>query len=198
MLRVQYAEEPWVAAVVFPSHQSQCWTAFTRDLDLTPLPFLLPRYYALLYSFLFCLVYALQVLATNGDTHLGGEDFDQRVMQYFMKLFKKKTGADITGDNKAVQKLRREVRPACLLRWGSGQRGGLKVQYDSVHCCCRAKMVTIIIDPGSRAYIRYRMLEPPEAAVYTAPTNKNMCVFFFLAGHAASPSVCDEVRTTVQ
>lgn len=50
-----------------------------------------------------------QVLATNGDTHLGGEDFDQRVMQYFMKIFKKKTGADITGDNKAIQKLRREV-----------------------------------------------------------------------------------------
>jgi molecular chaperone DnaK (HSP70) len=31
-----------------------------------------------------------EVLATNGDTHLGGEDFDQRVMQYFVKLFKKK------------------------------------------------------------------------------------------------------------
>ncbi|CAN0032376.1 unnamed protein product, partial [Hapterophycus canaliculatus] len=50
-----------------------------------------------------------EVLATNGDTHLGGEDFDQRVMQYFMKVFKKKTGVDITGDNKATQKLRREV-----------------------------------------------------------------------------------------
>ena len=31
-----------------------------------------------------------EVLATNGDTHLGGEDFDQRVMQYFMKMIKKK------------------------------------------------------------------------------------------------------------
>lgn len=56
------------------------------------------------------------MLATNGDTHLGGEDFDQRVMQYFMKLFTKKTGTDISGDNKAVQKLRREVcswHPCC-------------------------------------------------------------------------------------
>ncbi len=33
-----------------------------------------------------------EVLATNGDTHLGGEDFDQRVIEYFIKLFKKKTG----------------------------------------------------------------------------------------------------------
>ncbi|CAM9727323.1 unnamed protein product [Ectocarpus sp. 6 AP-2014] len=50
-----------------------------------------------------------EVLATNGDTHLGGEDFDQRVMQYFIKLFNRKTGTDITGDVKATQKLRREV-----------------------------------------------------------------------------------------
>lgn len=50
-----------------------------------------------------------EVLATNGDTHLGGEDFDQRVMEYFIKLYKKKTGKDIRKDNRAVQKLRREV-----------------------------------------------------------------------------------------
>jgi len=50
-----------------------------------------------------------EVLATNGDTHLGGEDFDQRVMQYFMKMIKKKDGVDITTDKRAVQKLRREV-----------------------------------------------------------------------------------------
>ncbi|KRZ85231.1 Heat shock 70 kDa protein C [Trichinella sp. T8] len=50
-----------------------------------------------------------EVLSTNGDTHLGGEDFDQRVMEYFMKLYKKKTGKDIRKDNRAVQKLRREV-----------------------------------------------------------------------------------------
>ncbi|CAM9856552.1 unnamed protein product, partial [Hapterophycus canaliculatus] len=50
-----------------------------------------------------------EVLATNGDTHLGGEDFDQRVMQYFLKMIKKKNGTDISGDNRALQKLRREV-----------------------------------------------------------------------------------------
>lgn len=53
-----------------------------------------------------------EVVATNGDTHLGGEDFDQRVMEYFIKLYKKKTGKDIRSDNRAVQKLRREVEKA--------------------------------------------------------------------------------------
>merc|ERR1712232_1001305 len=47
--------------------------------------------------------------ATNGDTHLGGEDFDQRVMQYFMKKFQKTSGVDITKDHRALQKLRKEV-----------------------------------------------------------------------------------------
>ena len=50
-----------------------------------------------------------EVLATNGDTHLGGEDFDQRVMSYFMKMFKKKHKKDMSKDKRSVQKLRREV-----------------------------------------------------------------------------------------
>jgi len=50
-----------------------------------------------------------EALATNGDTHLGGEDFDQRVMQYFMKKFQKTSGVDISKDHQALQKLRKEV-----------------------------------------------------------------------------------------
>ena len=53
-----------------------------------------------------------EVVSTNGDTHLGGEDFDQRVMEYFLKLIKRKHGKDVSGDVKAVQKLRREAERA--------------------------------------------------------------------------------------
>ena len=53
-----------------------------------------------------------EVVATNGDTHLGGEDFDQRVIEYFIKVFKKKSGNDIRKDDRAIQKLRREVEKA--------------------------------------------------------------------------------------
>jgi len=53
-----------------------------------------------------------EVISTNGDTHLGGEDFDQRVMEYFMKLYKKKKGKDVRKNDRAVQKLRREVEKA--------------------------------------------------------------------------------------
>merc|ERR1712100_928562 len=50
-----------------------------------------------------------EVVATNGDTHLGGEDFDQRVMQHFIKIFNKKHNKDMSKYARALQKLRREV-----------------------------------------------------------------------------------------
>ncbi|KAH6766966.1 heat shock protein 70 family protein [Perilla frutescens var. hirtella] len=53
-----------------------------------------------------------EVLATSGDTHLGGEDFDHRVMDYFMKLIKRKYGKDISQDKKALGKLRKECERA--------------------------------------------------------------------------------------
>merc|ERR1712126_259232 len=70
------------------------------------------------------------VVATNGDTHLGGEDFDQRVMEYFMKLHKKKTGKDFRKDNRAVQKLRREVEKAKRTLSTSHQA---RIEIESLH-----------------------------------------------------------------
>ena len=53
-----------------------------------------------------------EVLSTNGDNHLGGEDFDQRIMEYFIKLIKRKFHKDISNDTRAKQKLRREAERA--------------------------------------------------------------------------------------
>ncbi|XP_027163768.1 luminal-binding protein 5-like [Coffea eugenioides] len=53
-----------------------------------------------------------EVLATSGDTHLGGEDFDYRIMDYFVKLIKKKYNKDISNDKKALGKLRKECERA--------------------------------------------------------------------------------------
>merc|ERR1712100_289643 len=53
-----------------------------------------------------------EVIATSGDTHLGGEDFDNRVIQHLLKVFKRKHGKDPSKDKKAIQKLRRDVERA--------------------------------------------------------------------------------------
>ncbi|KAB5591765.1 glucose-regulated protein [Ceratobasidium theobromae] len=53
-----------------------------------------------------------EVLATAGDTHLGGEDFDNRVIEHFIREYKKKTGTDVSKNQKAVSKLKKEVEKA--------------------------------------------------------------------------------------
>jgi len=74
-----------------------------------------------------------EVLATNGDTHLGGEDFDQRIMAYFMKLFKKKHKKDMSKDKRAVQKLRREVeRVKRVLSTQHSARLEVEALYDGI------------------------------------------------------------------
>ncbi|KAF9529039.1 heat shock protein 70 [Crepidotus variabilis] len=53
-----------------------------------------------------------EVLATAGDTHLGGEDFDNRIMDFLIKGYKKKTGTDVSKNLRALGKLKREVEKA--------------------------------------------------------------------------------------
>jgi len=53
-----------------------------------------------------------EVLATGGDTHLGGEDFDDRTIEYLRKQYQKKTGKDPKKSNKAMAKLKREAEKA--------------------------------------------------------------------------------------
>lgn len=53
-----------------------------------------------------------EVLATNGDTHLGGEDFDLRIVNHFVDEFKKESGIDVKDDKAAMQRLKEEAEKA--------------------------------------------------------------------------------------
>jgi len=53
-----------------------------------------------------------EVIATNGDTHLGGQDFDARLINYFVDIVKRKHDVDISKNHRALAKLRREVEKA--------------------------------------------------------------------------------------
>ncbi|WP_409432921.1 molecular chaperone DnaK [Litorimonas sp. RW-G-Af-16] len=53
-----------------------------------------------------------EVKSTNGDTFLGGEDFDMHIVEYFNSEFKKETGIDLKGDKLALQRLREEAEKA--------------------------------------------------------------------------------------
>jgi endoplasmic reticulum chaperone BiP len=53
-----------------------------------------------------------KVLATAGDTHLGGEDFDNRVIHYLVEAYNKKTGTDVSNNLRAMSKLKKAVELA--------------------------------------------------------------------------------------
>ncbi|MEX2014461.1 MAG: molecular chaperone DnaK [Candidatus Saccharimonadales bacterium] len=53
-----------------------------------------------------------EVLSTHGDTHLGGEDFDMRIVNHFVDQFKKETGINIKDDKAAMQRLKEEAEKA--------------------------------------------------------------------------------------
>ena len=53
-----------------------------------------------------------EVLSTNGDTHLGGEDFDMRIVNHFVEQFKKESGIDVKDDKAAMQRLKEEAEKA--------------------------------------------------------------------------------------
>ena len=53
-----------------------------------------------------------EVLATNGNTHLGGDDFDQRIIDYLVSEFKKSQGIDLSSDKMAMQRLKEAAEKA--------------------------------------------------------------------------------------
>ncbi len=54
----------------------------------------------------------IEVLSTNGDTRLGGDDFDERIMEWMVSEFKAKEGVDLSGDKMAMQRLKEAAEKA--------------------------------------------------------------------------------------
>jgi heat shock protein 5 len=121
-----------------------------------------------------------EVMATNGDTHLGGEDFDQRVMEFMLKQFKKKTGKDASGDKKAIQKLRLEVEKTKKLLSSQTQA---KIEIESYfsgvdfsETLTRAKFEELNID------LFRKTLDPVKKVLEDAKLQKNQIHEIVLVG----------------
>jgi molecular chaperone DnaK len=69
-----------------------------------------------------------EVLSTNGDTFLGGEDFDQRIIDYVVTEFKKESGADLAKDVLALQRLKDAAEKA-KIELSSGQQTEINLPY---------------------------------------------------------------------
>jgi molecular chaperone DnaK len=72
--------------------------------------------------------HTFEVLATNGDTHLGGEDFDNQVINYLVETFKKESGMDLRKDPLAMQRLK-EAGEKAKIELSSAQQTEVNLPY---------------------------------------------------------------------
>src|SRR6202012_1803754 len=95
-----------------------------------------------------------EVKATNGDTHLGGADFDRVIVNYFVDEFKKESGLDISSDNAAMQRLRDEAEKA-KIELSSAQEININLPFLTAdaegpkhfeHKLTRAKLESLVAD----------------------------------------------------
>ena len=116
-----------------------------------------------------------EVLSTNGDTHLGGHDFDQKIVDWLVSELKNDSGIDITGDSMAMQRLAEEAEKA-KIELSSSTSTEINLPYITstengpIHLAktlTRAKFEQIIDD------LLKRHLEPCENALKAAKLNKS-------------------------
>lgn len=72
--------------------------------------------------------HTFEVLATNGDTHLGGEDFDNRLINYLVEEFKKEQGVDLKADPLAMQRIK-EAAEKAKIELSSAQQTDVNLPY---------------------------------------------------------------------
>lgn len=116
-----------------------------------------------------------EVLATNGDTHLGGEDFDNRLINYLVDEFKKEQGFDLRNDPLAMQRLK-EAAEKAKIELSSAQQTDVNLPYITADASgpkhmnikvTRAKLESLVEDLVKRS------MEPLKVALQDAGLNVN-------------------------
>ena len=125
-----------------------------------------------------------EVLSTNGDTFLGGEDFDLRLIDYFVDKFKEESGFDLKSDPLALQRLK-EAAEKAKIELSSSEQTEVNLPYitaDSsgpkhfVHKITRAKLESLVEDLVDKS------LEPLKLALKDAKINKSEIDEILLVG----------------
>ena len=125
-----------------------------------------------------------EVLSTNGDTFLGGEDFDLRLIDYFVDQFKQESGFDLKSDPLALQRLK-EAAEKAKIELSSADQTEVNLPYitaDSsgpkhfVHKVTRAKLESLVEDLVDRS------LEPLKVALSDAKISKSEISEILLVG----------------
>jgi molecular chaperone DnaK len=138
-----------------------------------------------------------EVLATNGDTFLGGEDFDQRLINYIIDEFKKDQGIDLKNDVMALQRLK-EAAEKAKIELSSGQQTEVNLPYITMDASgpkhlamkiTRAKFESLVEDLITRS------IEPCRTAIKDAGLSVNdINDVILVGGQSRMPKVQEAVK----
>ena len=139
----------------------------------------------------------IEVLSTNGDTFLGGEDFDQRLMDYLVDEFKKESGCDLTKDVLALQRLKDAAEKA-KIELSSSQQTAVNLPYITADAAgprhmnvtiTRAKLESLVDE------LIQRSIEPCKTAMKDAGvTAADIDEVILVGGQTRMPRVQDAVE----
>lgn len=137
-----------------------------------------------------------EVLATNGDTHLGGEDFDNRLINYLVDEFKKEQGIDLRNDPLAMQRLKESAEKA-KIELSSASQTEVNLPYITADATgpkhlnikvTRAKLESLVED------LIQRTLEPLKKAISDSDLNVNeIDEIILVGGQTRMPKVQEAV-----
>lgn len=138
-----------------------------------------------------------EVLSTNGDTFLGGEDFDLRIMNYLVDDFKKSSGIDLRNDPLALQRLK-EAAEKAKIELSSAQQTDINLPYITADASgpkhlnikmTRAKLESLVED------LIKRTIEPCKTAIKDAGINlSDIADVILVGGQTRMPLVQETVK----
>jgi molecular chaperone DnaK len=138
-----------------------------------------------------------EVLATNGDTFLGGEDFDNRIMDYLVAEFKKDQGVDLSNDPMALQRLK-EAAEKAKIELSSSQQTDINLPYITADASgpkhmnikmTRAKLESLVDD------LVQRSIEPCRVALKDAGLSaSDIKDVILVGGQTRMPKVQEQVQ----
>jgi len=138
-----------------------------------------------------------EVLSTNGDTFLGGEDFDMRVIEFLVEEFKKESGVDLKKDMLALQRLKDAAEKA-KIELSSAQQTEVNLPYITADATgpkhlavkiTRAKLESIVEDLVART------IEPCKIAMKDAGvSNADIADVILVGGQTRMPMVQEKVK----
>jgi len=138
-----------------------------------------------------------EVKSTNGDTHLGGADFDRTLVNYFVDEFKKESGIDVTNDKAAMQRLRDEAEKA-KIELSTAQEVDVNLPFLTAdadgpkhfeHKLTRAKLEQLVAD------LITKTAEPCEKALKDAGLSaSDINAVVLVGGMTRMPAVQEKVK----